>query len=268
MLLSRHRRGTRRIAIKDVRTAFLQSDKFTPDVIKYIVFKNPITCELEYSRQTGPVYGEAGAPKRWENTLAPWLVQEGFERGCNEPAVFYHATRDVLLVTFVDDIMYDAEEDDIKWAADSINMRFECKELEWLEPDMVPIDYLGMELRLNTSRLHLCMVSYILQSISILQLDDICQNFESPRTPLSGPIDPDSPLLPDDLRKLFMTGTGCLGWLVETGRPDVCQSHSRISQYQAKPTVAAWEALKHIFLAERRVRIVTCSQYPGWRISA
>lgn len=100
LLLSRPNRNTCRIAIKDVRTAFLQSQ--------------PETKELEYSRQRGPVYGEAGAPVRWENTLAPWLEDEGFTRGCNEPAVFYHEENDVLAGTFVDDLIYDAEEDGIK----------------------------------------------------------------------------------------------------------------------------------------------------------
>ena len=81
LLLSRPNRNTRRIAIKDVRTAFLQSHRFPPEIVKYMVFKHPETKELEYSRQRGPVYGEAGAPVRWENTLAPWLEDEGFTRG-------------------------------------------------------------------------------------------------------------------------------------------------------------------------------------------
>ena len=56
MLLSRPNRGNRRIAVKDVRTAFLQSNKFPADIIKYISFKDPVTKVIEYFRQTGPVY--------------------------------------------------------------------------------------------------------------------------------------------------------------------------------------------------------------------
>jgi hypothetical protein len=112
---------------------------------------------------------------------------------------------------------------------------------------MEPLDYLGMELLLSTTRIHLSMESYILQTVALLQLDDLCKNYVCPHVPMSGPIDPDSPELPSHMVKLFLQGSGCLGWLVETGRPDVCQAHSRISQKQARPTAAAWEALKHVF---------------------
>ena len=115
MRLSRPGRGNRRLAIKDVRTAFLQSNKFPEGIVEYISFKDPVTKVVEYFRQTGPVYGEAGAPVRWENTIAPWLVEEGFERGCNEPAVYYHTDRDVLLLTYVDDLLYDGAEVDISY---------------------------------------------------------------------------------------------------------------------------------------------------------
>ena len=132
MLLSRPNRGSRRIAVKDVRTAFLQSDKFPDDIVKYNKFMDPVTKVVEYYRQTGPIYGEAGAPVRWENTIAPWLEAEGYVRGCNEPAVYYHPTQDVLLLKYVDDLMYDGEEDDVQWSDDRLEDRFDCKDTDWL----------------------------------------------------------------------------------------------------------------------------------------
>jgi hypothetical protein len=95
-------------------------NKFPDDIMKYIKFKDPVTGVMEYYRQTGPVYGEAGAPVRWENTIAPKLQVEGYVRGCNEPAVYYHSDRDVLLLTYVDDLMYDGEEDDIQRSDDRL----------------------------------------------------------------------------------------------------------------------------------------------------
>ena len=130
MLLSRPNRGSRRIAVKDVRTAFLQSDKFPDDIVKYIKFKDPVTKVVEYYRQTGPIYGEAGAPVRWESTIAPWLEAKGYVRGYNELAVYYHPTRDVLLLTHVDDLMYDGEEDDVQWSDDRLIDRFDCTDTD------------------------------------------------------------------------------------------------------------------------------------------
>lgn len=43
----RPNRGTRRMAIKDVCVAFLQSTPFPPSVVKYVVFTDPLTKEKE-----------------------------------------------------------------------------------------------------------------------------------------------------------------------------------------------------------------------------
>ena len=63
------------MALKDVSTAFLQSEKYSNGMCKYLSIKNPITGEILYFRQDGPIYGEASAPARWENTIAPWLEE-------------------------------------------------------------------------------------------------------------------------------------------------------------------------------------------------
>ena len=123
-LLMRRRRRGRRIAIKDIATAFLQSHKYPPGAPrKYICFKHPITNEVMYYRQHAPIYGENSAPVHWENTLFPFLtdgkkdgvqVEEtflNFERGENEPCVLYLKERDLVVLVYVDDILaVDSEE--------------------------------------------------------------------------------------------------------------------------------------------------------------
>ena len=49
-ILCRYKRGTRRIAVKDVKTAFLQSDPYPEGTVKYICFKHPITKEVIHYR--------------------------------------------------------------------------------------------------------------------------------------------------------------------------------------------------------------------------
>ena len=117
-LLMRRRRRNRRIAIKDIATAFLQSHKYPPGAPrKYIYFKHPVTGETMYYRQHAPIYGENSAPVHWENTLFPFLTdglidgvqveQEflNFTRGDNEPCVLYHKERDLVVLVYVDDIL-------------------------------------------------------------------------------------------------------------------------------------------------------------------
>ena len=47
-------------------------------MVKYLKMKNPFAGKWEYWIQMGPIYGEASAPVRWESTIAPWLVEQGF----------------------------------------------------------------------------------------------------------------------------------------------------------------------------------------------
>ena len=149
--LARRRGRTRILGIKDVSTAFLQSHKYPKGMVKYISFKHPLTNKWHYYKQSGPIYGEASAPIRWEETIAPWLVSQGFERGENDKGVFYHHERDLLLLLFVDDsdVLADGEQADVEWIFDLLATRFECKDADYITPD-TPQDYLGMNVHMDT----------------------------------------------------------------------------------------------------------------------
>ena len=69
--------------------------------------------------------------------------------------------------------------------------------------------------------------------------------FRKVRTPISCPVMDFTPLSPDEA-KLFMSGTGMIGWLAVTGRPDLRYCHSRISQHLATPTRGALANLLHV----------------------
>ena len=123
MSLFRPNRGTRAAALKDVSVAFLQSHGYE-GFYKYICFKDPVTGVWEYYRQSGPIYGEASAPVRWEDTFGPWLVEQGFERGENERCVYYHPDKDLTVITYVDDVYADGERADIEWIFNEMDERF------------------------------------------------------------------------------------------------------------------------------------------------
>ena len=116
--------------------------------------------EWLYFRQSGPIYGEASAAVRWENTIGPWFEEQGFTRGENERCIFYHPDRDLLVLLYVDDVYADGDEDDIQWIFDALDKRFTCKPAEWLAVGQ-PLDYLGQEVILTPTHVHLSMFSYI-----------------------------------------------------------------------------------------------------------
>jgi hypothetical protein len=122
-----------------------------------------------------------------------------------------------------------------------LDNRFECKEGEWLSAEE-SLDYLGMEISMDDDYIYLSMSKYISSTLKLLEFEDLKER----ATPISHEIFSSKPL-DYKLRKKFMTAVGCLGWLVNTGRPDVAFAHSRIAQHMANPTESAFDAVKHCF---------------------
>ena len=139
---------------------------------------------------------------RWEITLAEWLEAVGFDRGLNEPAVYYHAERDLLVLTFVDDLLIDGFESDIKWFLAELEERFDCKDPETVEEDS-PLDYLGMEITRIGNTIYLSMAHYIENSCNILDVQG-----QTPKVPMSEPIDTESTPLTPQQKKKFLTAVG------------------------------------------------------------
>ena len=272
----RHHRHHRHIAAIDIRTAFLQSDKYPAHIKKYIRFKHPLTSEYLYYRQLAPIYGENSAPKRWEDTLFPWLTSPedakenpgcGLKRGENEPCVLYHEARDLVVVVYVDDILCDGKKEDIKWFFKKLEDRFECKESEWLTEDN-PLDFLGMDISMDKNNVYLSMGSYITRMLDIMGIPQDANKQE--KVPISSEILDYTPL-PKELQKPFMTGVGCAGWLVNTVRCDASLAHSKIAQHMAKPTVGAWKALQQLMRYFKTTRnaciyqaLDTLDEEPTW----
>jgi len=180
---------------------------------------------------------------RWEDTFAPYLEGEGFVRGDNEKSIFYHDEHDVLDLTFVDDNYLDGEEGDIEWASGILEDRFDCKELEWIHFDNIPLDYLGMEMAMTNERCTISMEVYITNCLEILCWSEL----RSVKTPIVMDIDASSEPLVDSEKAKFHTGLGFLGWLSMTNRPDITYAYSRIGQHQASPTTSAMDAVKRAF---------------------
>lgn len=249
LALSRRRPGAsstmRRIAVRDISTAFLQSHSYPDGKVKYCKYRDPIDGEVRYYRQTGPIYGEAAAPMLWEQTVAPWIESIGFERGDNEPSVFYHSGRDLLVLLYVDDALADGEQEDVEWFFKELGKRFECKDPDWLAPGE-PLDYLGMEVSIDEDYLWIGMPKYISKMVDYLGWTPKAKG--SCTRPIEAKINPDgtSPLLSDADRKVFQTALGMTGWLQSTARPDISLAQSRIAQHSASPSEEAFVAVKHL----------------------
>ena len=246
-IVLRPNRRNRKLAVKDISTAFLQSDRYEGGMVKYVSVKSPITGEIEYYEQHGPIYGEASAPVRWERTLIPFLQSQGFVRGDNEKSVLYNKERDIVLLVYVDDVLADGEQQHIEWIFDLLDKRFECKPAEYLTPE-TPLDYVGIEIEEVDGRIYMHMAKYIQNCITALDLEPrnggsiksesrpIIKNIETTQGRLGG-LD----------HTYFLKALGMAGWLANTVRADIAYAFSRIGQHAAKPTVEAKEAITRVF---------------------
>ena len=232
-------RDARRIALKDVSTAFLQSHQYPDGTVKYVSFKDPLTKKWNFYRQSGPLYGEKSATKRWEDTIAPWYEDIGYERGENEPCAFHDDESDALVLLYTDDNFLDAEEGDVDWTCEQLDDRFMCRDAEWLAPGN-DLDCLGMQLFQTDSHTGYYLENYILKTLEILGMS---QSKKIARTPICKDIDPGSAPLTGERLRLYPTAVGCFGWMSNTCRPDISYAHSRMSQHLSHPTESAWEAV-------------------------
>ena len=94
------------IAQVDISTAFLQSDMFPPgSPARYLRLFDPVAGKVRFFRQWGVLYGSCSAPRRWQETLHPWIETQGFTAGKNEQCIFYNSKTKVLVATYTDDII-------------------------------------------------------------------------------------------------------------------------------------------------------------------
>jgi hypothetical protein len=229
----------RKVAMVDVTTAFLQSTKFKKGKVKFLKVKNPITGQMMFFIQYGPLYGERSAPMKWENTIAPFIESLGFIRDKNDPCVFHHPTTDMIVLLYVDDIYMDGLSKDVDTFYEQLSTRFECKPIQVLKENE-PLDYLGTEISMkNDKTLVLTMSAYTMKMIQFMKLEGdhhSTRPVDCPfRTQVEPKADDDEDLTPN-MRKVFMTGLGMLGWLVSCIRADCAYTYSMIASGMARPT--------------------------------
>jgi hypothetical protein len=244
--------GHRVVSTCDVSNAFLQSDPFPREDRRFLKIKSPIDGSVTYWRHRIPLYGSCSAPARWESTFATWLTTPeaaggpGFVRGDNEPSVYYHRGRDLLMVLYTDDQFVDGYRDDIEWYYSLLRQRFRIKEPQWLEPGK-SIDHLGVQMFLTDSHVYLSMERYIRSMDVVLQR--VGKVIPRRRTPISPKLEISGeglrPLSHDKAR-FFSRALGMCSWLSSTVRLDGRYAFSRIAQYAAAPCHGAYEALTHL----------------------
>ena len=225
----------------DVETAFLNGKldevifmKQPPGFV--VKGKENFVCRLNCS-----LYGLKQSPRCWNYVLNEQLMNMGLCCSENDPCIYVGAIDDqqVLLAIYVDDMIIAAPtENVIKRAHQLFRARFSVKH-------MGPLRYfLGVRVVHDVNKVILVQDVYAKQILQNFRMLDC--------VPVSTPMESGVVLLkrtPTDQKAIgpvYQSAIGCLLYLSNFTRPDLCFAVHKLAQFSRDPSETHWKALKRV----------------------
>nr|GEV83296.1 uncharacterized mitochondrial protein AtMg00810-like [Tanacetum cinerariifolium] len=224
----------------DVKSAFLYGTiKEEVYVCQSLGFEDPDHLDKVY-KVVKALYGLHQAPRAWYETLANYLLENGFHRGKIDQTLFIKRQKcDILLVQiYVDDIIFGATNKDL------------CKSFEKLMIDNFQMSsmgeltfFLGLQVKQKTYGIFISQDKYVAK---ILEKFGLTEGKSA-----STPIDTEKPLLKDpdgedvDVHT-YRSMIGSLMYLTSS-RPDIMFAVCACVHFQVTPKASYLYAVKRIF---------------------
>jgi hypothetical protein len=235
----------------DVATAFLQAEEYDPtDDPRYVKYRPHNGAMWEYYQLNGPIYGQRAASKRWFDTLAKWMKEEGFIQGKNEPCVFHK--KDIVVVVWVDDCLVRGTSAATATFYKKLAKRFDMKDPSYLT-EHSPLTFVGCDITMKTTtrpgRKHKAVG--INQDIALQRFFEeygVTGDGPDTRSPMAtaAAMATDTTLLTTTRAERFQRQVGSLNYFASTSRYDVSQAVGRLSQVTGSPTVSAEKELHRV----------------------
>nr|GEW03047.1 putative ribonuclease H-like domain-containing protein [Tanacetum cinerariifolium] len=223
----------------DVKSALLYK------TIKEEVYAcQPLGFDTDYPDKVYKVfkalYGLHQAPRAWYETLANYLLENGFQRGKNDQTLFIKKQKgDILLVkVYVDDIIFGSTNKDL------------CKAFEKLMKDKFQMSsigelafFLGLKVKQKQDGIFISQDKYVAKILRKFGLTD--------RKSASASIDTEKPLLKDPDGKdvdvhTYRSMIGSLMYLTSS-RLDIMFAVCTCTRFQVTPKVSHLHVVKRIF---------------------
>ena len=186
------------------------------------------------------LYGLHQAPRAWYETLASYLISNGFQRGKIDQTLFTKKDQEDLLLVqvYVDDIIFGSTRKEM------------CLEFEKLMHNKFQMSsmgeltfFLGLQVKQSNEGIFISQDKYVAEILRKFQFAD-CKM-------ASTPMDSEKPLLKDvegvnvDVHT-YRSMIGSLMYLTSS-RPDIMFSVCACARYQVTPKVSHLTAVKRIF---------------------
>ena len=214
----------------DVKTAFLNSElKETvymelPEGI--VIPKGKRDSQTIACRLLKSIYGLKQSLRSSYGKINSFFSEQGFSGNEQDPSMFIHRNRQIILILYVDDLVLAAPtKDKISWIRNTLHQKFEMTDLGNLTI------FLGLEIRRNRQArtLHLSQTTY-LQKILDRERMQNCN-------PATTPADPNVRLEKCELsykaseedKKRYQSAVGSLMYAMLRTRPDITYAVAKVS---------------------------------------
>lgn len=229
----------------DIKTAFLHARIPEDAEPTYVIPPKGFPCSPDQANQVwllkAWLYGLRLSPKGWNSTFHIFLLELGFVRSTADPCLYSLHDGEVLLLVYVDDILFTGTDEDLVTTIISqLKERFETVDLG----DAKFLLGMAIQRHLNAGTLLLTQEAYTKAVLAKFNMADA----NPTRTPAEvGPVTTaeDEVLSPEDTTT-FRSATGSVLYLSRGTRPDIAHSVLVLTRSMAQPGPKAMAKLKRL----------------------
>ena len=192
------------------------------------------------------IYGLKQASRTWNQKLHTTLLEQGFKRTRSDAGVYVysHATAEVILVVYVDDLLHMGPSlTDIKRFKKMLADKFQMRDLG------AATSFLGMRITRDRSKRTLA-IDQQAYTEGILSRFNM-HNSKPQGTPIPEKTSlqkgPEGYTASPSLRKLYQQMIGSLIYLMIGSRPDIAYAVSALARYMQDPTDTHMTLVSHVF---------------------
>eukprot|EP00966_Prymnesium_polylepis_P124640 2882565-Prymnesium_polylepis.1 len=218
----------------------------------------PQICRVEK-----PIYGMGQAGRRWQRSIFPWFVEQGFKPSHSDPCLFQRretrqtpsGPREELLIigVYIDDLFVLYSHDDQHSLFHAFTTAMQAR---WEVDDEGEVnDLLNVEITREGEDVVLRQRSYIEKMVGLFLTDEQRPNFQTSQTPCYEDIaqwvadalvqtePPDAVLL-----KKYQCLVGALMYAATQTRPDIAYSVGMLAHAMGKPTPTLYGAALRVLM--------------------
>ena len=232
----------------DVRTAFLNGTLSHPVYVEIAPGLGVDVDRTKVLEVSKALYGLQESPRQWYLKLRDVLLQLGFRRCAAECCMFVRG-RDmaskVIVVIYVDDLLViSASNVEVESVKTGLKNHFSMKDLGLIKY------YLGIAITSSENRMALTQTAYIQSILDRFGMSG-CNSVSTPlpaKLELSKKMGPTTETEKLEMKNVpYREAVGCLNFLSQTTRPDICFAVGLVSRFLNNPGKRHWQAVKHIF---------------------